>query len=92
MGIIRSLGSLFAALASYWELKKEKFAHDVVTQTRARVEVFEEELETLRDAGSESGTQLADRLRSQLLEEKTHLERVSAFYLETTRGNSSESE
>ena len=87
MGFLSALISLMRASAAYLELKKERYAHDVVEQSRAKIESLEEELEKARSFGTESGTQYADRLRERLVDEKEHFERLSAKYLETNKGS-----
>ena len=83
MGILGLVRVLLRTLAAYWELKKERFAHDVIEQSRNKVEVLEDTLEALRDTGTESDAQHADRMRDRLIVERTHLKRISTLYLKT---------
>lgn len=83
------IGNLLRALAAYWELKAERYAHDVVEQSRAKLEALVEQRESLRDRGTESDTQLADRVHQRIIVETAHLERLSAKYLRVESGSSS---
>jgi hypothetical protein len=79
MVYVRLVLGLIEALTAYWQLKKERLGHDVYQQAKNTCQDLEDRLESLRDTGTESDAQLADRLREQLIEEKAHLKRVSAI-------------
>ena len=86
MGTIKLLASLLRALTAYWELKKETHAHDAYKESRKACKELEDKIERLRSTGNESHTQLADRLLPELLEERAHLKRLSAFNPGATGG------
>jgi hypothetical protein len=84
--MLKAITLALRALVAYIELKKERFAHDVIEQSRSKISIFEEKLEDARDLGLESDAQYADRLRHQILAEKEHLKRISAIYFESKSG------
>tara|TARA_Y100000361_G_C11092914_1_gene307426 strand:- start:515 stop:793 length:279 start_codon:yes stop_codon:yes gene_type:complete len=78
MGLWALVTSLAKALAAYWTLKAERYRHDVVEQSRTKIETLEEQIESLRDSGSECDAQYADRLRERIVFEKAYFKHLSA--------------
>jgi hypothetical protein len=76
------------ALVAYLELRNKTHYHRVVTESRDKQKNLINEIETLRSAGDVDSNDRADILRDELLDEKRHLEHLSAFYLKSCGGNS----
>lgn len=72
MGLLSILSNLLRALAAYWELRAERYEHDVREQSRSRIEALEDELEELRNTGDLADSLSADRVRDRLLTEKAY--------------------
>jgi len=76
------------ALVAYLELRNKTHYHRVVTESRDKQKNLINEIETLRIAGDVDSSDRADLLRDELLDEKRHLEHLSAFYLKSCGGDS----
>ena len=76
------------ALVAYLELRNKTHYHRVVTESRDKQKNLINEIETLRSAGDVDSNERADILRDELLDEKRHLEHLSAFYLKSCGGDS----
>ena len=76
------------ALVAYLELRNKTHYHQVVTESRDKQKKLINEIETLRIAGDGDSSDRADILRDELLDEKRHLEHLSAFYLKSCGGDS----
>jgi len=76
------------ALVAYLELRNKTHYHRVVTESRDKQKKLINEIETLRIAGDVDSNDRADLLRDELLDEKRHLEHLSAFYLKSCGGDS----
>jgi hypothetical protein len=76
------------ALVAYLELRNKTHYHRVVTESRDKQKNLINEIETLRSAGDVDSNDRADILRDELLDEKRHLEHLSAFYLKSCGGDS----
>ena len=76
------------ALVAYLELRNKTHYHRVVTESRDKQKKLINEIETLRIAGDNDSNDRADILRDELLDEKRHLEHLSAFYIKSVEGNS----
>ena len=74
------------ALVAYLELRNKTHYHRVVTESRDKQKNLFNEIETLRIAGDVDSNDRADLLRDELLDEKRHLEHLSAFYLKSCGG------
>ena len=59
----------------------------MVTESRDKQKNLINEIETLRSAGDVDSNDRADILRDELLDEKRHLEHLSAFYLKSVEGS-----
>ena len=84
-GIIKGV---LRALTAYLELRNKTHYHRVVTESRDKQKKLINEIETLRTAGDVDSNDRADILRDELLDEKRHLEHLSAFYLKSCGGDS----
>tara|TARA_R110002020_G_scaffold150847_5_gene327724 strand:+ start:701 stop:973 length:273 start_codon:yes stop_codon:yes gene_type:complete len=83
-GIIKGV---LKALTSYLELRNKTHYHRVVTESRDKQKNLINEIETLRTNGDGDSNDRADILRDELLDEKRHLEHLSAFYLKSCGGD-----
>ena len=84
-GIIKGV---LKALTAYLELRNKTHYHRVVSESRDKQKKLINEIETLRTAGDVDSNDRADILRDELLDEKRHLEHLSAFYLKSCGGDS----
>ena len=84
-GIIKGV---LKALTAYLELRNKTHYHRVVTESRDKQKKLINEIETLRTAGDVDSNDRADILRDELLDEKRHLEHLSAFYIKSCGGDS----
>ena len=84
-GIIKGV---LRALTAYLELRNKTHYHRVVTDSRDKQKKLINEIETLRTAGDVDSNDRADILRDELLDEKRHLEHLSAFYIKSCGGDS----
>ena len=84
-GIIKGV---LRALTAYLELRNKTHYHRVVSESRDKQKKLINEIETLRTAGDVDSNDRADILRDELLDEKRHLEHLSAFYLKSCGGDS----
>ena len=83
-GIIKGV---LRALTAYLELRNKTHYHRVVSESRDKQKKLINEIETLRTAGDVDSNDRADILRDELLDEKRHLEHLSAFYLKSCGGD-----
>ena len=83
-GIIKGV---LKALTAYLELRNKTHYHRVVTESRDKQKNLINEIETLRTNGDGDSNDRADILRDELLDEKRHLEHLSAFYLKSVEGS-----
>jgi hypothetical protein len=74
------------ALGAYWELKAERFTYDLISDLEKECDAIQEKIETLRDAGTNADSELADRLRIRLRRKSAYLERISTKYFKDTGG------
>ena len=84
-GIIKGV---LRALTAYLELRNKTHYHRVVSESRDKQKKLINEIETLRTAGDVDSNDRADILRDELLDEKRHIEHLSAFYLKSCGGDS----
>ena len=83
-GIIKGV---LRALTAYLELRNKTHYHRVVSESRDKQKKLINEIETLRTAGDVDSNDRADILRDELLDEKRHLEHISAFYHKSCGGD-----
>ena len=92
MGLWALVNSLAKALAAYWTVKAAAYQHDRIELSRSKIEALEEQIESLRDSGTESDAQHADRLRERVVFEKAYFKHLSAQCFEhTSRDGGSDS-
>ena len=88
MGILGLIKGALGALTAYLELRNKTHYHRVVTESRNKQKNLINEIETLRSSGTNDDNDRADLSRDELLDEKRHLEHLSAFYLKSCGGDS----
>ena len=76
MGLLALLSSLLRAVASYWELRAQRYEHDLREQSRARIEALEDELQGLRNSGTNVDSLVGDRVFQRILTEKTYFKHL----------------
>lgn len=80
MDLIGLFKNALSALTSYFELKNRVFFYDIIEKSRKRQEQLIDEIETLRNSGTNADNERADLLRSELVKERKALEHLSALY------------
>jgi len=76
VGLLALLSSLLRAVASYWELRAQRYEHDLREQSRARIEALEDELQGLRNSGTNVDSLVGDRVFQRILTEKTYFKHL----------------
>ena len=76
MGLLALLSSLLRAVASYWELRSQRYEHDLREQSRARIEALEDELQGLRNSGTNVDSLVGDRVFQRILTERTYFKHL----------------
>ena len=76
MGLFALLSSLLRAVAFYWELRAQRYEHDLREQSRARIEALEDELQGLRNSGTNVDSLVGDRVFQRILTEKTYFKHL----------------
>ena len=76
MGLLALLSSLLRAVASYWELRAQRYEHDLREQSRARIEALEDELQGLRNSGTNVDSLVGDRVFQRILTERTYFKHL----------------
>jgi tRNA A37 threonylcarbamoyladenosine modification protein TsaB len=79
------------AVYAYLELRNKTFYYDIYTKSKKRQRDIINDIEKLRSDQSESSTQRADFLRSDLVAEKQYIKHLSAVY-DYNKGRSSDTD
>ena len=87
MGLLALLSSLLRAVASYWELRAQRYEHDIREQSRARIEALEDELQGLRNSGTNVDSLVGDRVLQRILTEKTYFKHLPGSSDPTDQGD-----
>lgn len=74
------LKGILHALHAYLELRNIMFYYSIYTKSTEKQRNIIYDIEKLRNDKSESSTQHADLLQSELIAEKEYLKHLSAFY------------
>jgi hypothetical protein len=74
------LKGIFRALYAYLELRNKAFYYSIYTKSKEKQRNIIYDIEKLRNDQSESSTQHADFLQSELIAEKKYVKHLSAFY------------
>lgn len=80
MDIISLIKSVLSALTAYLELKNKSFYYDIIQKSKARQKELINEIEELRNKGTNDSNDHADLLRSEFINERKTLEHLSAIY------------
>lgn len=86
MDIIGLIKNALSALTSYLELKNKSFYYDIIQKSKTRQKELTNEIEELRTKGTNDSNDLADILRSELINERKTLEHLSAVYSLSGKG------
>ena len=87
MGLLALLSSLLRAVASYWELRSQRYEHDLREQSRARIEALEDELQELRNSGTNVDSLVGDRVLNRILTERTYFKHLPGSATATNKGD-----
>jgi len=80
MDFIGLIKNALLALTSFLELKNRAFYYDIIEKSRNRQKDIIDEIEKLRNIGTNDSNDRADFLRAQLLEERETIKHLSAVY------------
>lgn len=83
MNFVDLIKSALKALTAYFELKNRAFYYDILEKSRNRQQSIIDEIEKLRNSGTNDSNDRGDILRAQLLEERRVFEHLSTFYSQT---------
>lgn len=87
MGLLALLSSLLRSIASYWELRAQRYEHDLREQSRARIEALEDELQGLRNSGTNVDSLVGDRVFQRILTEKTYFKHLPGSATAVNQGD-----
>lgn len=87
MGLLALLSSLLRAVASYWELRAQRYEHDLREQSRARIEALEDELQGLRNSGTNVDSLVGDRVLNRILTERTYFKHLPGSVAAVNKGD-----
>jgi hypothetical protein len=87
VGLLALLSSLLRAVASYWELRSQRYEHDLREQSRARIEALEDELQELRNSGTNVDSLVGDRVLNRILTERTYFKHLPGSSAATDKGD-----
>ena len=87
MGLLALLSSLLRAVASYWELRSQRYEHDLREQSRARIEALEDELQGLRNGGTNVDSLVGDRVLQRILTERTYFKHLPGSSVAVDEGD-----
>jgi uncharacterized protein (UPF0262 family) len=90
VGLLALLSSLLRAVASYWELRAQRYEHDLREQSRARIEALEDELQGLRNSGTNVDSLVGDRVFQRILTEKTYFKHLPGSATAVDQGDQGE--
>ena len=76
MPILTALANLIRARAAYWELRLKRYDHDIIEQSRSRLEALQDRLTGLRNSGDPADALVADRMRDRIRAEKRFLKHL----------------
>ena len=80
MDFIGLIKNALLALTSYLELKNRAFYYDIIEKSRNRQKDIIDEIEKLRNIGTNDSNNHADLMRAQLLEERETIKHLSTVY------------
>lgn len=86
MDFIGLIKSVLSALASYLELKNKAFYYEIIQKSKVRQKELINEIEELRTKGTNDSNDRADLLRSELINERSSLKHLSAYYSLSGKG------
>lgn len=86
MDLVGLIKSALLALTAYLELKSKAFYYDMIQTSREKQEKLRNEIDKLRNIGTNDSNDRADLLRSYLVEERKYIEHLSTFYSLSGKG------
>jgi hypothetical protein len=81
--LLTLITDLIKALSSYLELKNKSFYYDILEKSRNRQTQLREEIENLRNEGTNDSNDRADLLFMQFASEQKYYQHLSATYSST---------
>ena len=83
--IVSLITQLLGLLNNYFELKNKSFYYDMLEKSRNKQQKLAEEIEKLRDAGTQESNDRANTLLLLLEQERNWIENTSAYYTKTDK-------
>lgn len=78
--LLSIIKEVLSALTAYLQLKNKTMFYNVTRLSRAKQKELINEIEKLRNAGTNDSSDRADLMRNELLDERRFLNDISAFY------------
>lgn len=78
--ILQLITQLLKLLTNYFELKNKSFYYDILEKSRSKQQKLAEEIEKLRDLGTQESNDRANTLLLLLRSERKWVENISAYY------------
>lgn len=85
MSIITLITQLLGLLNNYFELKNKSFYYDILEKSRTKQQKIAEEIEKLRDIGTQESNDRANTLLLLLEQERNWIENTSTYYTKTDK-------
>lgn len=79
--------AFFKTVTAYLELKNTSFYYDCIEKSKQKQQIYENDIEKLRNVKTNAAADSADILRVKLAEERKYAEHLSAIYSRTTPGD-----
>lgn len=83
--IITLITQLLGLLNNYFELKNKSFYYDILQKSKDKQQSLVQEIEKLRDAGTQESNDRANTLLLLLEQERNWIENTSTYYTKTDK-------
>ena len=83
--IISLIAQLLGLLNNYFELKNKSFYYDILQKSKDKQQSLVQEIEKLRDTGTQESNDRANTLLLLLEQERNWIENTSAYYTKTDK-------
>lgn len=83
--IISLITQLLRLLNDYFELKNKSFYYDILQKSRDKQQNLAQEIEKLRDQGTQESNSRADTLLLLLEQERNWISNISTYYTQTDK-------
>lgn len=83
--IVSLITQLLGLLNNYFELKNKSFYYDILEKSRNKQQKLAEEIEKLRDVGTQESNDRANTLLLLLEQERNWIENTTTYYTKTDK-------